>query len=155
MLTLTRLRISPELLMCLVPSVLPKTSCRIVSALVSLCYLVDSIIPVFLSFLIAFELRSCLGVERQSHEDSVEPYLIGIDSLMPEHPFLGAWLVLKLFEDGLHAFENAWLRIELIEVDEEMTGAAVVKVEVLILVTSNCAVGCNHLVGISLAIVED
>ena len=119
----------------------PQARGRIVSAFVGLDNLVDGIVPVFLGLLVALEFGSGLDIKRESHEDSVEPHLISIDSLMPEYTFLGSGLFLQLLEEGFHALENAGLLIKIVQIDEEMAGTAVVEVELVVLVAGHITVG--------------
>lgn len=95
----------------------------------------------FLALLVALEFGSGLDIERKSHEDSVEPHLISIDSLMPEYAFLGSWLLLQLLEEGFHALENAGLLIKIVQIDKKMAGTAVVEVEIIVLVADHITVG--------------
>ena len=54
-------------------------------------------------FLPVVECQLILHVEGLRHVHAVEPNLIRIESLVPEHAFLGARLVLKLPIDGVHS----------------------------------------------------
>ena len=49
--------------------------------------------------LLVIEFGLILHVERLSHVHAVQPYLVGIDLLVPEVAFLGTWLRLHLTVD--------------------------------------------------------
>ena len=101
MLALAVFLVCPELLMGLIPCVLPELSLLIVGAIVGLHHLVYRIVEILLCLLGLHGLYGIVAVERQSHEDAVEPYLVGVDSLVPVNSLLGARLVLQLLEECL------------------------------------------------------
>ena len=79
-----------------------------------------------------FRLQLCGSsqtTEGQSHEDSVEPYLVGVDGLVPEH-LVGnrAGLVLQLFHHGVDGQLVLGLGIEVVHACHEMTCADVVEI---------------------------
>ena len=72
---------------------------------------------------------SCQATEGQSHEDTVEPHLVGIDGLVPEY-FIGdgARLVLQLLHHRVDGQLVLGLRIEVVHTCHEMTCADVVEI---------------------------
>ena len=99
---------------------------------------------------------SCEAAEGQTHEDAVEPYLIGVDGFMPEYTVgLGAWLVVQLGHQQLHGLEVLGLWPLLVHAGNEMTRADVVEVILLDVVATDGAVATNHRVGVLLAVESD
>ena len=128
---------------------LPQVCLLVVCALVSLHNLVYGILPVLLlCFFHTLYRWRCKAVERQSHEDAVEPYLVGIDSLVPPHSLVGARLLLKLAEQGVDGLVKVFGREEAVHAVDELCRAYVVEVVVLQLVAGYVAVGINHRVGV-------
>ena len=115
--------------------------------------LIDCIVVDFGDLLWLIKAGSCQTTERQSHEDTVEPNLIGIDGLVPEY-FIGngAWLVLQLLHHGLHGLEILGLWVELIHSGDEMTGTDIVEIVIENIIASDITIGVNHRVGIFLTI---
>ena len=95
MLAQTRLRVGPEHLVRLVPRMLPESGCLVIGALVRLRDLIHSVIIV-LRHILWIEPRCSEHIERQSHEDTVEPHLPSIDGLMPPHTLIRPRLVFQL-----------------------------------------------------------
>ncbi len=104
----------------------PQSGGLIVGAHVGLHYLTHCVIPILAGLLLALEQRSGLAIEGQTHEDTVQPHLIGIDSFVPINAFFSAGLVLQLLEEGLHGLQNAGLRLHIIHSQEEVTRPYVV-----------------------------
>ena len=44
------------------------------------------------------------GIERRTHVDAVQPHLVRVDQLVPESPFLGAWLTGELCTEHVKRF---------------------------------------------------
>ena len=133
-----------------------ETGLRVEGALIGDLQLVDGIV-VDLYCLLRLELRSGSQTTKgQAHEDAIEPHLIGVDGLMPEHFVdLGAGLVLKLLHHGLHRDEVFLLRIKIVHACDEMTGADVVEVVIEDVVASDLAFLIDHRVGICLTVFPD
>ena len=94
--------------------------------------------------------------EGQSHEDAVEPHLIGIDGLVPEH-FVGhgSGLVLQLFHQCLHCLQVLLFRQLLVHASDKVAGADIVEVIVRQVVAAYFALFIDHGVGVELAVVHD
>ena len=100
--------------------------------------------------------RGCQRVERQTHEDAVEPHLIRVDGLVPiDLVGLCARLVLQLAHQQLHRFKILDLRPLLVHAGDEVSCADVVEVIVLDVVAADGAVLANHRIGVLLAIETD
>ena len=91
----------------------------------------------------------------QSHEDAVEPHLVGIDGLVPVYALFGAGLFLHLLHEGLHGLEVLLFGEVLIHAGHEVSGTDLVEVVVFQAVAANLALGVDHRVGIHLAIPPD
>ena len=95
MLCLSGFLICPEHLFRLVPGVTVQTRLGVEGALIGDADLVDGIVVDLLGILGLEQVAGGHRVEGQSHEDTVEPYLIAVDGLVPEYFVLnGTWLVL-------------------------------------------------------------
>ena len=69
--------------------------------------------------------------EGQSHEDAVEPYLVGVDGLVPEHLVdIGAWLVLQLLHHVLDGQQVLLFWPEVVHAGHKVAGADIVEVVV-------------------------
>ena len=106
-----------------------------------------------------FRLQLCGSsqtTEGQSHEDSVEPYLVGVDGLVPEH-LVGnrAGLVLQLFHHGVDGQLVLGLGIEVVHACHEMTCADVVEIILEDVVATDVALLVDHRIGIFLAVFAD
>ena len=140
-----------------------QASLRIECTLVGDDELIHSIIvdggSIFFTFHFSFFTsrdRRCQATEGQSHEDAVEPNLIGVDSFVPEHLVCdGARLVLQLFHHRLHGQQVLGLGPLLIHAGDEMAGADVVEVIVENVIVANLSVGINHRIGIFLTVFPD
>ena len=105
---------------------------------------------------IPFRDGSCQTTVGQSHEDTVEPYLVGIDSLVPVHlVHHRAGLVLQLLHQRLHGDEVFLFGQLLVHACHEMTCADIVQVIVQDVVSANLTLLVNHRVGVELAVVKD
>ena len=94
--------------------------------------------------------------EGQTHENTIEPYLVGIDGLVPEYLVGdGAGLVLQLLHHRLHRSQVLSLGPLLVHAGDEMTSTYVVKVIIQDVVVANVALGVNHRVGIFLTVLAD
>ena len=77
-------------------------------------------------------------VERQAHEDAVEPHLVGVDGLVPEDTVgFSARLVFQLFHHGLHGEQVLLLGSLLVHAGHEMPRADVVEIIVRQLVAAD------------------
>ena len=125
-------------------------------ALVGYADLVDRIVVNLLCIFLLQQVASGKCVEWQSHEDTVEPYLIAVDGLVPIY-FVGngAWLFFQLLHHELHGEQILFLWLELVHTCYEMAGTYVVEVIVFHTKTSNCSVWGNHRVGIFAAVGEN
>ena len=100
--------------------------------------------------------RSCQTAVGQSHEDTIEPHLIGVDGLVPIHfIYHRARLLLQLLHQRLHGDEVFLLGQLLIHASHEMTCTDIVEVIVQNVVPANLAFLVDHRVGVELAVVED
>ena len=100
--------------------------------------------------------RSSQTTVGQTHEDSVEPNLIGIDGLVPENLVgNGARLVFQLFHHGLHGQQVLGLGPFLIHTSHKVTCADIVKIVVEDIVARDVTFLVNHLVGVHLAVLTD
>ena len=92
---------------------------------------------------------------RKPHEDAVEPHLIAVDGLVPEHPILlCARLVLQLTHQLFHGEEVLGFRVVLIHPRHEMACADVVEVVIFQLIATDITLHIDHCVGVGLAIVQ-
>ena len=161
MLRQTGFVVAPEGLASLIVGVAVQTCLGIESALIGYLQLIDSIVvdfgdSTFLLILCRSGDRSCQRAEGQSHEDAVEPYLVGVDGFVPEYLVgNGAWLVVQLFHHGLHGQQVLRLGPVLIHAGDEMSGTDVVEIVVQHVISSDVALLVNHLVGVHLAVVVD
>ena len=122
-------------------------------ALIGDADLVDGIVVNLLCLLLGQQVAGCECIERQSHEDAVEPHLIGVDGLMPIHLVnIGTGLVLQLAHHELHGFQVLGFGPLLIHAGNEVSGADVVQVVVLQLIALDAAIVQNHRVGIFLTV---
>ena len=127
--------------------------------------LVDSIVVDINNRILGFLALSNLGLlgdgcgqcaERQSHEDAVEPNLVSIDGLVPEHLVgNGARLVLQLLHHGLHGFQVLSLRPILVHACYEVTCTDVVEVIVQNVISADVTLFVNHGVRIFLTILAN
>ena len=122
----------------------PELSRGIVCTEVGLGDLVYRVVIVFLG-LLPFQFGRSQSVVGQSHEDAVEPHLVGVDGLVPPHPLLCSGLVFQLFEDGFQCFQVFLLRFQSIHSQNEPCRTHIVEIEVLVLVSCHVAVVVNHL----------
>ena len=98
----------------------------------------------------------CQHAERQSHEDAVEPYLIGVDGFVPEHLVgNGARLVLQLLHHGSHGQQVLLFGPLLVHAGHKVSRADVVQVVVQNVIACDVAFLVNHRVGVVLAVVEN
>ena len=137
------LLVCPEHVVSLVPRVLPETCFLVESTLVGLCHLHHGVVIHLLGVLA--EERGSGGIERQSHEDAVEPYLLLVNGLVPPHSLVCARLLLKLSEESFYGCEVLLLRIELLPAQHEFSRAHLVEIVVLYLVSLDVALLVNHL----------
>ena len=123
--------VGPEGVARLIVGMTVQSGLRIEGALIGDFQLIHSIV-VDLYGLFRLELRGGGQTTKgQTHEDTIEPNLIGVDGLVPEYLVdLGTGLVLQLFHHGLHGDEVLLLRIEIVHARHEMTGTDVVEVVV-------------------------
>ena len=157
--------IGPERLARLVIGVAVQSGLRVQRAVIGNLQLVDGIVVDILDRILGFLAFSYLvffgdgcgqRAERQSHEDAVEPYLVGVDGLVPEHLVgNGAWLILQLLHHGLHGFQVLSLRPILIHTGYEVTSTDVVEVVVQDVIAANVTLFVNHGVGIFLTILAN
>ena len=98
----------------------------------------------------------CQTAERQSHENTIKPYLISIYGLVPEY-LVGnsARLFLQLLHHGLDGLEVLGLRVEVVHTSYEMSGTYIVKVIIQDVVAADVTFVIDHRVGIFLAILAD
>ena len=155
MLALSVFLVCPELAVGFVPCMLPELGFLIVGTKVGLHNLVYRIVENLLRLLRLEVLYGVVAVERQPHEDAVEPYLVGVDSLVPVNAFLGARLVLKLFEERLQCQFAALAREEVVHAEDELRGAHIVEIEILIFVACDVSFFVNHLGWIFFQVVDD
>ena len=155
MLALSVFLVCPELAVGFVPCMFPELSLLIVGTEVGLHNLVYCIVENLLCLLRLEVLYGVVAVERQTHEDAVEPYLIGVDSLVPVNAFLGARLVLELLEERLQRQFAALAREEVVHAEDELRCAHIVEVEVLIFVACDVSLLVNHLGRIFFQVVDD
>ena len=156
MLCLTSLLIGPEHLLGLVPGMAVQASLGVEGALISDADLIDGIVVDLLGVLGLPQVARCHGVEGQTHEDAIEPHLIAVDGLVPEHTVLiGAGLVLQLLHERLDGQQVLLLRIELIHAGHEMTGTDLIEVVVLDIVGTDLALLVDHRIGILLTVLAD
>ena len=160
----SRFLVCPERLACLVIGMTVETGLRVECPLVSDFQLIHGIVVdtcdgVLLSafpFWCLFGNRGGEGSERQSHEDAVEPYLVGIDGFVPKYLVgNGTGLVLQLFHHQLHGKKVFLLRVFLVHPGHEVSRADVVEVIVEDVEATDVAVGIDHGVGILFAIFQD
>ena len=98
----------------------------------------------------------CQTTEGQSHEDTIEPYLIGVDGLVPEHlVYLGTRLFFQLLHHGLYGDEIFLLWIKIVHTRHEMTGADIIKVVVEDVIAPDVTFGIDHRIGIFLTVLAD
>ena len=95
------------------------------------------------------------GLIRQTHIDSVEPYLIVVDLLVPVDALVCAWLVDKLAEECPQGDVISLAGGYLVHAVDEARRADIVEIEILVLEARCGSVISNHLLGVSLHIVED
>ena len=133
-----------------------QTGLGIEGALVGDLQLVDGIV-VDLHSLLGLQLcGGCQTTEGQAHEDAVEPYLIGIDGLVPEYLVdLGAGLAVQLLHHGLDGCQVLRLGIEVVHTGDEMPGADIVEVVVEDVIAPDVALGIDHCVGVFLTVLAD
>ena len=168
MLRETSLLVSPEGLACLVVGVTVQSRLGVEGALVGNLQLVDGIVVdggdlLLCSSLLFGSLCSnkgsdggCQRAIGQTHEDAVEPHLIGVDGFVPVYLVgNGARLVLQLLHHGLHGQQVLGLRPVLVHAGDEVTGADVVQIVVKNIVAGDVALLVNHLVGVHLAVFQD
>ena len=133
-----------------------QTGLGIVGTLVGDADLVDGIIVDLLRLLWLQQLVGCQRIERQSHEDSVEPYLIGIDRLVPVDLIgNGTRLVLQLLHHCLDGEQVLLLWIALIHTSHEMSCTDIVEVIVQQIVASDITPFVDHRIGILLTVLAD
>ena len=153
MLRQSRLFVGPEHVACLVVGVAVQSRRRVEGALIGDADLVDSVVVDFLCLFLWQQVAGGHRIERQAHKDAVEPYLIGIDSLVPvdlvNH---GAWLVLQLLHHQLHGQQVFLLGPLLVHAGHKMARADIVQIVVLDIESADVAVGIDHSVGILLAV---
>ena len=152
---LTVLLVGPELRVSLVPSVFPQTGGLVIGALVGLDNLVHHVIEHLHGLFGRKVLCGIVGVERQSHEDAVEPHLIGIDGLVPVDPLFGARLVHKLLEKCLQGFLITLPGSNILHTQNEFGRADIVEVKVLVDIPDHIALVIDHRLGIFLEIVDN
>ena len=155
MLALSVFLVCPELAVGFVPSMLPELSLLVVGTQVGLHNLVYRIVENLLRLLRLEVVNSVVAVERQTHKDAVEPYLVGVDCLVPVNTFLGARLVLQLLEERLQCQFAALAREEVVHAEDELRGAHIVEVEILIFVACDVSLFVNHLGWIFFQVVDD
>ena len=129
---------------------------RVEGALVGHTNLVYRVVVDFLCLLGLHQLAGGQRVERQSHEDAIEPHLVAVDGLVPVDLVLdGARLVLQLLHHKLHGQEVFLLRVVLVHPRDEVASADVVEVVVFQAEAPDVAVAGNHRVGVFAAVGED
>ena len=110
----------------------------------------------FLHFLSRCSDRSGKRAIRQSHENSVQPYLISVDGFVPEHLVgYGTGLVLQLFHHQLHGLQVLCLGPLLVHTCNEMSCTYVVQIIVQDIVSAYVAVLVDHRVGKLLTVLTD
>lgn len=124
----------------------------VVSAVVSLAYLLESVVIILLGFLLPFKYRGCHRVEGMPHVHAVKPYLMGVYGLMPPHAILCPRLFFKLLEDCLQCFVRLLFGEQLVHAQYEASRTGVVKVEILVLVARDVSLFVNHSGRVSLQI---
>ena len=156
-----RFLVGPEHVPVLVVGVAVQTRLRVERAVVGDGELVHGIVVyLFYSSLLLVLGRSGDGSREtaigQTHENAVEPYLVGVDGLVPEH-FVdhGAGLLLQLLHQRLHGFQVLLLGQLLVHTGDEVAGTDVVEVVVQNVVAANLALGVDHRVGVELAVVQN
>ena len=133
-----------------------QTRLRVEGTFVGDADLVDGVVVDLLGILGLQEVACRHRVEGQSHEDTVEPHLVAVDGLVPEHLVdIGSRLVLQLLHQRLDGQQVFLLRIELIHTGHEMTCADLVEVIVLDIVGADIALLVDHCVGIFLTVFAD
>ena len=123
---------------------LPKTSLGIIGATEGLGYLVNSIVIVLLCLLLALEFLSRESVERQTHIDAVEPYLVSVNLLVPPNALFGARVVLQLLEEDRQSLAHLLLREQTVILQQETCRTDVVEVELVIVVALYRTVLMHH-----------
>ena len=152
-----RLLVGPERVACLVVGVAVQAGLRVEGALVGHFQLIDGVVVdgfLFLGILGCY--RGCQTAVGQTHEDAVEPHLVGVDGLVPEHLVgFGARLVLQLLHHGLHSQQVLLLGPLLVHAGDEVAGADVVEVIVQNVVAADVALSVDHRVGVLLTVAAD
>ena len=130
-----------------------QTGLGIEGALVGDADLIDGVVVDLLGVLGLQQVAGGHRVEGQSHEDTVEPYLVAVDGFVPKHfVLIGTGLVLQLLHQCLDGQQVLLLRIELVHTGHEMTGTDLIEVVVLDVVGADLALGVDHRVGILLTV---
>ena len=133
-----------------------QTSLGVEGTLVGDLQLIDGIV-VNLNGILRLQLGGgCETAERQSHEDAVEPNLIGVDGFMPEDLVgNGARLVLQLLHHRVDSQLVLGLRIEVVHACHKMTCADIVEVILQDVVTTDVTFLVDHGIGIFLTVLAD
>ena len=158
MLRESRLLVGPEGMARLVVSMTVQSCLGVEGTLIGDLQLVYGIVVDGIHGLLAvtFGNRCCEHAEGQSHEDAVEPDLIGVDGLVPEHAIVqGTRLVFHLFHHQLHGQQVLLLRPFLIHTGHEMSCTQVVEVIIQDVIAKDVTLGINHHVGVVLAVTAD
>ena len=145
--------VAPEHLAALVPCVAVKARLGVVGAVVGAFHLIDGIVIDGLGEFGSIDLRSGQDAERKTHENTVEPHLIGIDGLVPVDTLVSAGLVVELTHEGIHSLDVSLLGEILIHAVDKMSRAHIVEIVGIQLVMLDCSVRCNHSVGVEKTII--
>ena len=115
----------------------------------------DGIVVDALSGFWGLEEGSCKGVEGESHEDAVEPYLIAVDGFVPKDAIgFSAWLLMELAHEGLYGNLAIGLLMELVHSCNKMTSTDVVEIILIESIPLNIALRADHGVDILLSLVS-
>ena len=158
MLRESSLLVGPEGMTCLVVGMTVQSCLGVEGTLIGDLQLVHGIVVDGIHSLLAvtFGNRCCEHAEGQSHEDAVEPYLIGVDGLVPEHAVVqGAWLVLHLLHHQLHGQQILLLRPLLVHAGHKMSCTKVIEVIIQNVVAGDVSLLVYHLVGIHFTILQN
>ena len=135
--------------------------CRVYGSVVCGCYLVYGVVIYSIGFAVVFHAvlvshRGSESAEWQSHEYAIEPYLMAVYGFVPVDAVSHcARLAVELVQQSAYGSLCACGWSQLVHSRYEMSCAHIVKVEVVVFVSSYFAIGCDHRVDIVLAIASD
>ena len=138
--------VRPFLIFALVPSVIEQTglwvsgvplnSDDLMSHIVEPCRLVES--------------RGELGIERGGHIDTVQPHLVGIDLLVPEAPFLSAWMGPQLLPQQRSSLFVALVTGGFVQEEQQLALVDLVKIVLFRTIGPDAAIWTDEFVNIPL-----